>query len=58
MSWAWKPERASECMNGRHKCKEFWCENLLKKPGYCMKCRRKQKELLKLQTAYEEKIVE
>lgn len=49
MSWAWKPERASECMNGRHKCKEFWCENLLKKPGYCLKCRRKQKEAQKQQ---------
>lgn len=44
MSWSWRPERAPECMNGRVKCQEFWCLNTLKRPGYCLSCRKKQKE--------------
>lgn len=44
MSWAWKPERAPGCMNGRYKCQSFWCEKTLKKPGYCLKCRKQQKQ--------------
>jgi len=43
MSWAWKPERASNCINGRYKCQSFWCLRILKKAGFCMKCRKEQK---------------
>ena len=47
MGWAWKPERAPGCTNSRYKCSGFWCQNLLSKPnGYCMKCRRDNKNKL------------
>lgn len=50
MSWAWKPERASDCMNGRYKCQNFWCSRTLKKAGFCLKCRKEQKEKAKGET--------
>ena len=48
MSWAWKPERASECMNGMHVCEEFTCDRIIKRKGRCVRCKKKLKEQEKI----------
>jgi hypothetical protein len=41
--WSYRPERAPECMNGRYECTTYECTKLLKNPGMCMACRRKNR---------------
>jgi len=43
MSWAWKPDRAPECMNGMKKCQEFSCFRIVKRAGYCRTCQKLRK---------------